>query len=163
MRLGPTHRAAGQHFQLPGVWAVAGQLPCSPGLFGTCSPLLRGSLVVTPAGCSLGKQWRKGPSQCLQAVRDTWFTTGLLNHHPIRFHWNLVVMLLEKSWETDHPCWPVRKSSWICFACHISNRKLLLAPTESSWMSVLGVCLGVLAPGQRLFFFCSKKQLLKSL
>lgn len=67
-----------------------------------------------------------------------------------------------KNHEKHHICWPVVKSSWICFVYHMSNRNLLLAATESTWMSVLGVCSCVLAPGQGgLFLF--KKAASKSL
>lgn len=52
--------------------------------------------------------------------------------------------------------WPVGKRFWICFYYHMSNRKLLLVVTESTWMSVL-VCVCVYLPQARRDFFLVQK------
>lgn len=148
MRQGPTQRDARQHFQLPGVWAVAGQLPCSPVVFGMCSPLLRGSLVISPAGCSLGKQSGKSPSQYLQAVNDPWFTTGLLNHHSILKFGGETTGKIMRNRSYMLACGK-KFLNLFCFS-HMSNRKL--NPLECLCL----VCVCVYLPQARGAFFIQK-------
>lgn len=158
MRLGP-HLCSCRTGFLALQFELQQRTPLQPSFVRYLVPLLRGCPVTSPAGSSFGRWWwsKKCSSQhlasCSWSVVYNWSAEPLCLYRCS--HLNLLVVLLDKS--QGNKLFMVargNKRSGISLAHCMSNRTLLLAPTESTRVAIPALC--ILARGRQVCFMQCK-------